>query len=107
PRPQDKEAARRAEAQPAPASVAVAAPKKPAKMSFKDTHRLKELEGLLATLPADIARHEATLADPGLYARDRKAFDRATTNADRARTLLVAAEEEWLELEAKRETLAG
>jgi len=107
PRPQDKDAARRAEAAPAPASVAPAAPKKPAKMSFKDTHRLKELEGLLATLPTDIARHEATLADPGLYARDRKAFDRATANADRARTLLAAAEEEWLELEAKRESLAG
>jgi len=107
PRPQDKEAARRAEAQPAPASVAAAAPKKPAKMSFKDTHRLKELEGLLASLPADIARHEATLADPGLYARDRKAFDRANANADRARTLLAAAEEEWLELEAKREALGG
>jgi ATP-binding cassette subfamily F protein uup len=107
PRPQDKEAARRAEAAPAPASVAATAPKKPAKMSFKDTHRLKELEGLLATLPADIARHEATLADPDLYARDRKAFDRATANADRARTLLAAAEEEWLELEAKREALGG
>ncbi len=105
-RPQDAEAARRAAASPAPASVAAPAPaKKPAKMSFKDTHRLKELEGLLASLPADIARHEATLADPDLYARDRKAFDRATANADRARTLLAAAEEEWLELEAKREAL--
>jgi ATP-binding cassette subfamily F protein uup len=105
-RPQDAEAARRAAASPAPASVAAPAPaKKPAKMSFKDTHRLKELEGLLASLPADIARHEATLADPDLYARDRKAFDRATANADCARTLLAAAEEEWLELEAKREAL--
>ena len=107
PRPQDKEAARRAEAAPAPAAVAPAAPKKPAKMSFKDTHRLKELESLLASLPADIARHAATLADPELYTRDRKAFDRATANADRARTLLAAAEEEWLELEAKREALGG
>lgn len=105
-RPQDAEAARRAAASPAPATVAPSAPaKKSAKMSFKDTHRLKELEGLLASLPADIARHEATLNDPGLYARDRKAFDRATTNADRARALLAAAEEEWLALEAKRESL--
>ncbi|MDI1281252.1 ABC-F family ATP-binding cassette domain-containing protein [Brevundimonas sp.] len=106
-RPQDAEAARRAAASPAPATVtAPAAPaKKAAKMSFKDTHRLKELEGLLASLPADIARHEATLNDPGLYARDRKAFDRATTNADRARAQLAAAEEEWLALEAKRESL--
>ena len=106
PRPQDKEAAKRAEAAPAPASIAPAAPKKPGKMTFKDTHRLKELEGLLASLPADIARHEATLADAGLFTRDRKAFDRATANAERARTLLAAAEEEWLELEAKRETLS-
>jgi len=105
-RPQDAEAARRAAASPAPATLAPAPPaKKPAKMSFKDTHRLKELEGLLASLPADIARHEATLSDPGLYARDRKAFDRATTNADRARAQLAAAEEEWLALEAMRESL--
>jgi len=50
---------------------------------------------------------DATLSDPGLYARDRKAFDRATAYAARARALLAAAEEEWLELEAKREALAG
>ncbi len=105
PRPQDKEAAQRAAA-PAPVSVA-AAPKKPGKLTFKDAHRLKELEGLLASLPDDIARHEATLADPDLYARDRKAFDRATADADRARSLLTAAEEEWLELEAKREALSA
>ncbi|WP_339913302.1 ABC-F family ATP-binding cassette domain-containing protein [uncultured Brevundimonas sp.] len=105
-RPQDAEAQRRAAASPAPATVtAPVAAKKPAKMSFKDTHRLKELEGLLASLPADISRHEATLGDPGLYARDRKAFDRATANADRARTQLAAAEEEWLALEARREAL--
>jgi len=107
-RPQDAEAARRAAASPAPASVtAPPAPKKAAKMSFKDTHRLKEIEGLMETLPADIARHEATLADPDLYTRDRKAFDRATTNADRARAQLEAIEVEWLELEEKRAALEG
>ena len=58
-------------------------------------------------IPDDIARHDATLSDPDLYARDRKAFDKATANADRARSLLAAAEEEWLELEAKREALAN
>ena len=83
------------------------APRKPGKLTFKDAHRLKELEGLLASLPDDIARHDATLSDPDLYARDRKTFDRATANADRARSLLAAAEEEWLELEAKREALAS
>jgi ATP-binding cassette subfamily F protein uup len=107
PRPQDKAAAERAAASPAPASLAAAPAKKPGKLSFKDAHRLKELEGLLVSLPQDIERHDTTLADPDLYTRDRKAFDRATANADRARVLLAAAEEEWLELEARREALAG
>ena len=107
PRPQDKAAAERAAASPAPASLTASPAKKPGKLSFKDAHRLKELEGLLVSLPQDIERHDATLADPDLYTRDRKAFDRATANADRARALLAAAEEEWLELEAKREALAG
>jgi ATP-binding cassette subfamily F protein uup len=104
PRPQDKEAAKRAEANPAPASVAAPA-KKPGKLTFKDAHRLKELEGLLASLPADIARHDAALSDPDLYARDRKAFDRATANAARAREQLESAELEWLELEEKKAAL--
>ena len=109
-RPQDAEAARRAAASPAPASLtaaAAAAPKKAAKLSFKDAHRLKEIEGLMETLPADIARHDATLADPDLYARDPKAFDRAMTNAARARAQLEAIEAEWLELEDKKAALEG
>ncbi len=113
PRPQDKDAAQRAAAADEARRVEKTEPsdrastKKPGKLTFKDAHRLKELEGLLASLPDDIARHDATLSDPDLYTRDRKAFDRATANADRARTLLAAAEEEWLELEAKREALTG
>ena len=113
PRPQDKDAAQRAAAADEARRVEKAEPsdraatKKPGKLTFKDAHRLKELEGLLASLPDDIARHDATLSDPDLYTRDRKAFDKATANADRARSLLAAAEEEWLELEAKREALAN
>ncbi|MFO0412347.1 MAG: ABC-F family ATP-binding cassette domain-containing protein [bacterium] len=113
PRPQDKDAAQRAAAADEARRVEKAEPsdrastRKPGKLTFKDAHRLKELEGLLVSLPEDIARHDATLSDPDLYARDRKAFDRATANADRARSMLAAAEEEWLELEAKREALAN
>jgi ATP-binding cassette subfamily F protein uup len=104
PRPQDAEAAQRAvSAQPAP----VSAPKKAGKLSFKDTHRLKELDALIADLPGRIAAHDATLADPDLYARDPSAFDRAMKAADQARTQLAAAEEEWLALEEKREALGA
>ncbi len=91
----------------APAAPLAPRPSTPKKLTFKDAHRLKELEGLLETLPIDIARHDATLSDPDLYTRDRKAFDKASANADRARALLAAAEEEWLELEAKREALSS
>jgi ATP-binding cassette subfamily F protein uup len=104
PRPQDKEAARRAETAAPPA---VAPKKPPAKLSFKDAHRLKELEGLLETLPGQIAAHDATLADPDLYARNPAAFDRAMAAAARAREQLEAAELEWLELEEKKAALAG
>ena len=103
PRPQDKAAAQRAAAAPPPA----VAPKKTAKLSFKDAHRLKELEGLIDALPATIARHDATLADPDLYARDPKAFDAAMKAAEKARAELESAELEWLELEEKKAALAG
>ena len=88
--------------------VPAAPTRKPAaKLSYKDARRLEELEGLLARLPEEIARCDASLADPDLYARDPAAFDRAMRAAEQARSDLAAAEEEWLELEAKREALAG
>ncbi|WP_312595656.1 ABC-F family ATP-binding cassette domain-containing protein [Brevundimonas sp.] len=103
PRPQDKAAAQRAADNPAPA----VAPKKTAKLSFKDAHRLKELEALIDALPATIAKHDATLADPTLYTRDPKAFDTAMKAAEKARAELESAELEWLELEEKKAALVG
>jgi len=86
-------------ARPAPAAA-------PKKLSYKDQRRLEELEGLIGTLPAEIARHDGLLADPDLYARDPAAFDRAVKAAAAARAQLEAAETEWLELEERREALA-
>jgi ATP-binding cassette subfamily F protein uup len=85
------------------ARPAAAAPKK---LSFKDAHRLKEVEGLMETLPAEIARQEAILADPALYTRDPAAFDRAMKAAEKARADLELAEADWLELEEKKAGLA-
>ncbi|HEY5411682.1 MAG TPA: ATP-binding cassette domain-containing protein, partial [Caulobacteraceae bacterium] len=78
-----------------------------AKLSFKDSHRLGELEALMPKLTADIARHEATLEDSGLYARDPKGFDQIMKALGAARTQLSAAEIEWLALEEKREALGA
>ena len=100
----------RAEAKPAAAPVLAPRPSSPApqkKLSYKDARRLEELERLLETLPADIARHDAALADPDLYARDPAAFERAMKAAEKARADLEGAELEWLELEEKKAALAG
>ena len=84
-----------------------AEPAKPAaKLSYKDARRLQELEGLMPKLQARIAGHETVLEDAGLYARDPASFGRTMQDMDRARAELAAAEEEWLELEEKREAVA-
>jgi len=75
------------------------------KLSYKDQRRLEELDRLINSLPLEIARLEAELADPGLYKRDAAKFDRLMQASERARTELGAAEEEWLALEAQREAL--
>ena len=59
----------------------------------------------MAALETRIAELEAALADAGLYARDRAAFDRVTADLAAARAAYAAAEEEWLELELLRESL--
>ena len=61
----------------------------------------------METLPVEIARQDAVLADPDLYAHDPAAFDRAMKAAEKARAELEAAELDWLELEEKKAALAG
>ena len=81
------------------------APAAPRKLTFKDTHALATLPARMAELEATIARHDAALADPNLYGRDRALFDKTALAADTARQKLTAAEEQWLELELKREAV--
>ncbi len=87
--------------QPAP----TAAPRK--RLSFKDKHALDTLPATMDSLRAEIAKHQALLDDPQLYARDRQAFDAATLALTQAQDKLHAAEEQWLELELLREEIEG
>lgn len=85
-------------------------PKPPArqsaeKLSFKDEHRLKELDRKIPELTAQITALEAQLADPDLFSRDAAAFEKASAALIDARRSLQASEEEWLEIEEKREAL--
>jgi len=90
-----------------PPAAPAAAPKRAAKLSFKDQHRLTELEALTPKLTNDIKALEKRLHDPGLYGRDPAGFDRIMKDLDRLRAQLAAAEDEWLALEEKREALTN
>jgi ATP-binding cassette subfamily F protein uup len=89
----------------APAPTA-SAPKKIRKLSFKDEHRLTEIEALTPKLEAEIAKLDAVLADPDAFARDSAKFEAAAKRADAARREKDAIETEWLDIEARREALA-
>ncbi|WP_425987858.1 ABC-F family ATP-binding cassette domain-containing protein [Brevundimonas sp. TWP2-3-2] len=93
-----------------PAPVVAAPPPPPAakgKLCFKDQHRLKELDALIHALPVDIAGHQKRLDDVNFYSRDPSGFASTMKALEATQEKLHAAEEEWLELEAKREALAG
>ena len=89
------------------ASNPAARPKRPNKLSFKDKHALENLPTRIAALEADIAKLEATLADPALFTKDPDGFNDATSRLAAAQTELAAAEDQWLELEMKREAAEG
>jgi ATP-binding cassette subfamily F protein uup len=78
----------------------------PTKLSFKDQHRLTQLEARMPQLAARIAAAELSLHDASFYARDPAAFQALSLTLDAARRELAANEEEWLALEERRESLA-
>lgn len=89
-----------------PKERAAPAPKKE-KLSFKHKHALETLPGKIADLQKKRDALQAKLEEPGLYGRDRAAFDKATTLLGEAEKQIAAWEEEWLQLEMMREELEG
>jgi ATP-binding cassette subfamily F protein uup len=94
------------------AAPKLAAPPPPApprkasrRLSFKDQHRLRELDAALPALDVAITALEARLADPNLFAKDAQAFAAAAAALESKRAEKDAAETEWLELDAKRDAL--
>ncbi len=80
---------------------------KAAKLSYKDKYALETLPRKMDDLTAEIAALEAKLADPNLFTRDPDAFAQTSTALADAQAALGAAEDQWLELEMKREALEG
>ncbi|MES1976069.1 MAG: ATP-binding cassette domain-containing protein [Pseudomonadota bacterium] len=83
--------------------TAPAAPR--VKLTYKDQRDYELLPKRIEQLDAAIARDEAALADPELYAKDPAAFDRLMKAIDVARTEKEAAELRWLELAEQVEAL--
>jgi ATP-binding cassette subfamily F protein uup len=75
------------------------------KLSFKDEFRLGEIDALLPKLTAEIAALEATLSDAAAFARDPSKFDATAKRLTAARHEKDSAENEWLEIEARKEAL--
>jgi len=101
----------RAPTQPAYQPVAKPAPtagmaRAPSRLTYKDQRRLEGLDQAMPRLSDEIVALEGRLDDADLYARDRKAFDAAMHRLTAARAELAHAEEEWLQLEERREALA-
>ena len=88
-------------------AAAAAASKSKKKLNFNDKHALETLPKQIAKLEGEIVKLQAKLDDPGLYARDRKAFDEAMTALSKAQADLKSAEEKWLKLEMLREEVEG
>jgi ATP-binding cassette subfamily F protein uup len=77
------------------------------KLSFKDQHALKTLPAEMETLQARIARHQAVLSDPALFARDETRFHAVSALLQKDSAALAKAEERWLQLELLREESEG
>ena len=77
-----------------------------AKLSYKDQRRLDNLPKDIARLDKAIEKLEKILDDAGLFSRDPDSFNAAVASLDKARSDKAGMEEEWLELEMKREMLA-
>ena len=76
-----------------------------AKLSYKDQYALDTLPKTIEQLEAEIATLEQALAAPGAYAKDAAKFQATADRLATAKAERDAAEEQWLELELKREEI--
>ena len=75
------------------------------KLSYKDQYALDNLPLEMEKLEAQAHIHRTGMADPDLYAKNPNAFDRHMVELGKIETRLAECEEQWLELEMKREAL--
>ena len=80
---------------------------KPARLNHREKTALERLPGQIAALTAEIAALEKRLSEPDFVRTDRAGFENAAAQLVTAKQEKDDAEEHWLEIEIKREALAG
>jgi ABC transport system ATP-binding/permease protein len=76
-----------------------------ADLSFTERHRLEALPGVIERLEAEIAKLSELLADPELYTREPVKFAKASDALSERQRKLTAAEEEWLALAERAQSV--
>ena len=92
---------------PAAAEPSRSAPPAKRRLSFHEKHALETLPKQIEALQAKVRALQKSFHDPGLYARDQKAFTEKSGQLAAAQAELAAAEEKWLQLEIRREDIEG
>jgi len=82
-------------------------PARAVKLTYKDQRDYDLLPGRIEAIEAAIARDEAALSDPDLYASNPGRFADLTAAIEQARAEKDAAEERWLELAEMVEALGN
>ncbi|MGI9382754.1 MAG: ABC-F family ATP-binding cassette domain-containing protein [Methyloligellaceae bacterium] len=77
------------------------------KLSYKEKYALEALPKTIEALQHDIAVLQERLAAPGFYAEEPAEFETAAADLSAKQSELALAEEQWLELELKREARQG
>lgn len=98
-------ALRKAKSKANPGSKAQPKPASKAKLSFKDQHALDHLPDEMAQLEAQIGDATTKLEAPQFYQKDPEGFAALSEQLAKLNAQLQAAEDRWLELELKRESL--
>ncbi|HWU96359.1 MAG TPA: ABC transporter ATP-binding protein, partial [Sphingomonas sp.] len=87
------------------AAAVVEPPRKATKLSYKDQRDYDLLPRRIEEIEAQIARDEAAMSDPALYAKDPGKFSKLSDGIGKLRDEKDAAEMRWLELAEMVEAL--
>ncbi len=77
------------------------------KLSYKEKYALENLPQEMEKLTTKISQYQAKMANPELFTKNPDQFKAASEGLEAAKIRLGEIEEQWLELEMKREALEG